>query len=328
MPLASEHIFVAHLSYLLPATCSDGHDVVHRFVLAPNVSTPLNDALGSWALLKEARAAKVASMANPPSPGRGSDAGYHLSNRGGYQSFPDVFDARALVAEGDSDEARGRQHARLLHIIASRAIDELNGRTKPGKLQSATAWLNVNRPRCFNVLHTHPQKRWSAVYYVASGEPAPTRRETAAPSSAAVRTSGCAEDAVAGHLVFRCGSTLRRPSDDESKAAAAAAHSPAHDSHHTYFAVPPIPGTLCLFPGSMPHCVMSAADTGTGTGAMDPSTSSRISIAINFRDAAPDSEEWRRTSQDGTHVLSTQAWRASSGELRQEGYAGAAAVSA
>ena len=144
-------------------------------------------------------------------------------------------------------------------------------------LARTVAWLNVNRPSDLNFLHVHEAGRWSGVYFVAAGEaPAPT-----APPSA-------------GHLLFRGGP--RRGGDIEE------AETPAS---HTYFAVPPTPGTLWIFPGTVPHCVLPvrpgegqeerrAAQTGAAmpdgadASARPPAAGARMSIAVNFDDRAPD----------------------------------------
>ena len=285
----AQKLFLAHLTYRLP--CEDAshlHDTIHRFVLRFDHSTKLNEAVLKWALHKEAKAASLSALLDPPEPGRGSDAGYRLSNQGGFQSYPDIFDANPRVSEDDDDELAGREAARLLHMIASRAVNEIDGCGAPTKLRGAYGWLNVNRPGDYNSLHTHPKNRWSAVYYVDSGKPQlMTRREVANGSDDNDDVTVLSSD-IAGHLVFRGGSRT----------------SPTVRS---YLALPPVPGILCLFPGSIPHCVLdngpidpaqskwkakdrgidgqceSCADSCPGPSHSHP----RISIAMNFRDAAP-----------------------------------------
>jgi uncharacterized protein (TIGR02466 family) len=38
---------------------------------------------------------------------------------------------------------------------------------------SFAAWININRDGSYNVPHSHPDNSWSAVYYVATGQPDP-----------------------------------------------------------------------------------------------------------------------------------------------------------
>lgn len=281
----AQKLFTAHLAYRLP--CEDAphqHDSIHRLVVRFDIATKLNAALLKWALHKEAKAAKLAAQA---APHRGSDAAYQLSNRGGFQSYPDIFDANPNVSDDDVEELVGRSAARLLHGIASRAVDAINGCDAPAKLKGAYGWLNINRPGHFNVLHTHPKNRWSAVYYVDSGDPQlMTRRELTAVSDE--HDAACGSD-VASHLIFRGGSTNGQGS-------------------RSYLVLPPVPATLCLFPGSVPHCVMDSAlragpevrserggqaSAGRPEGAVDETGMEiqrgrhRVSIAMNFRDAAP-----------------------------------------
>lgn len=284
----AQKLFTAHLAYRLP--CEDvpyQYDAIHRLVVRFDIATKLNAALLKWALHKEAKAAKLATQAAPPQPGRGSDVGYQLSNRGGFQSYPDIFDPNPKVSDDDVEELVGRSAARLLHGIASRAVDAINGCDTPAKLKGAYGWLNINRPGHFNALHTHPKNRWSAVYYVDSGEPQlMTRRELTAASDK--HDAACGSD-VASHLIFRGGSTSGQGS-------------------RSYLALPPVPATLCLFPGSVPHCVMDSAlragpevrsergqvsarrradDAVDETGVDIQRGRHRVSIAMNFRDAAP-----------------------------------------
>ena len=80
---------------------------------------------------------------------------------------------------------------------------------------------------------------------------------------------------VGGHLLFRAGGV--------------------QGSTHSFLAVPPEPGTMWLFPGGLPHCVMPFVDSGEGhaggpgghPGDMPGDNGSRISVAINFEDATP-----------------------------------------
>ena len=57
-------------------------------------------------------------------------------------------------------------------------------------------------------------------------------------------------------------------------------------SSHSYFAVPPEAGTLWLFPGSIPHCVMGMVPARPGVDICAMAESGRwtprISVGINY----------------------------------------------
>ena len=309
MPLltwdGTTNIFSAHFKYQVPPCCDASReaDDIHCLVVEPRIAMPLNEALSSWALLKERRAAEAASLPTPPLPGKGSPAGYQLSNQGGYQSFPDVFDARPVISEGDAAEMTGRAHADVLHGIVSRAIDLINRSEMPSKRKHrAIAWVNVNRPGCTNRLHTHPVRRWSAVYYVANALALDAEHEATDEDSE-----------LAGHLIFRTGAA---PADSDHSSSAEQSHTRARPFHarfgtratasatHGYFAVPPSPGTLCVFPGSLPHCVLDMRANAKGGPDED---AIRISIAINFSDASPGDCPPHGATRGSASGISTQA---------------------
>ena len=110
----------------------------------------------------------------------------------------------------------------------------------------ADAWVNVNRGNDLNFTDIHEPGLWSGVYFVqASGY-------------------GAGALHLSGHLVFRGGRKPYKPT-----------------TSHTYMAVAPIPGTLWLFNGSIPHCVFSQAEA-CSTASANLQAPARISIAINF----------------------------------------------
>ena len=135
----------------------------------------------------------------------------------------------------------------------------------------ACAWLNVNKAADSNLMHVHHPDRFSAVYFVSHGGALLEGRRR-----------------PEGHLCFRGGarSSARRCRGS-----------------HTYFAVPPEPGTLWVFPGSMPHCVLPfgarSGDGGSqsagpcggkiqdGASSADDGLASRVSVAINLERACP-----------------------------------------
>lgn len=170
------------------------------------------------------------------------------SNAGGYQS--DAFMLDADSEPSDTSRAARQMHAvlRMVQEAASAAVGEIRGggatsqRTgaMSGRTQlaSAYAWVNVNRASDWNLIHIHEPTKLSAVYFVSPGGVSP-------------------KDSPDGHLIFRGGRATRAAS-------------------HSFLAVPPEPGTLYVFPGSLPHCVFPFEKK--------PTAHPRISVAINFCD--------------------------------------------
>ena len=88
--------------------------------------------------------------------------GVKVSNTGGWQSEPDLFDWR--------EREVGKLAAEL-----DRAIQQLVsfGQAAPVRLTIRRAgWANVNRAGHYNSLHNHPQQHLAAVYYVKASPPA------------------------------------------------------------------------------------------------------------------------------------------------------------
>lgn len=300
-------LFSSHKTFQLPRSDqSPGFDTVHHLVLAPDHSAKLNEGLKQFALVKE-RQAKAASRAGTspdecrngsgalPHPKNRSTAGVLISNEGGFQSYSDLFDyadlldqlgpheGRAAVrqttalelnewgrAEFDEASVRGRRHCHELHRVASAALDELgctpmanaaphslHPENPSHSLHRANAWLNVNRATDNNIMHMHNAQKWSATYYVAA--PPETSEK------------------LDGRLLFRSG-TKRRADGQPSPIS------------HSFMTVPPDPGSLWLFPGSVPHRVLGFTMAGGGRAqkvdqAERGMWAPRISIAINFIDA-------------------------------------------
>lgn len=91
------------------------------------------------------------------------EGGVSISNRGGWQSKPDLWGW-----EGPAFDAyRGWVHGAVLRMAALPA-----GETDLGRVDiayRAGAWANVNRPGSYNDAHIHPDCDWSVVYYVDCG---------------------------------------------------------------------------------------------------------------------------------------------------------------
>lgn len=295
-----------------------GVDTVHCFILRAALAAELNEALSVWALEKECLAdvalaewsAEEEHMALDGhermrawlDEGRALhyNAGVSNTNVGGYQSQGDVFDQDRDEAE-DELEADRLWGCRQLHRVVSAAMQELGpsmypatGDTPPpraGEHHGAVAWANVNRGKQFNTMHIHNIGLWSAVYFVADGQggaPDGGVSDSGAPDgggSCAGEEGGRADEEMKRHLIFRGGTQepSARPESEEgvvrSGEAAAASHS--------YLAVPPTPGSLWLFPGSVPHCVIHGSD-GLDVNDEDEEKldeAARISIAINYTEA-------------------------------------------
>lgn len=178
-----------------------------------------------------------------------SEAGIRKTNVGGFQSAHHLFEP--VVADANVE-------VRRLHMVVSAAITEVSdmehlyadaaSRPRAGEPHRAYAWLNCNRASDYNALHVHDRSRWSAVYFVSAGEYGPGGKP-------------------GGQLILRgggCGSTT-----------------------HSFLAVHPVPGTLWLFPGSVPHTVLGAAHELQGIERASRGKA-RVSVAVNFVDARVD----------------------------------------
>jgi hypothetical protein len=276
---AAQTMISTHTTYELPCenenegVPKDGHqqiDVVHRFTLQRRVAWPLNEKLVKLAKRKEQLALECEMRLVHIPPGRGSNAGVVKTNKGGYQSYHDLFENGSPKA---CAELRHLVSVALTEVVAqevdalghctSYAGDEACLRPALGELHEAYAWLNVNRGTNSNAVHQHDVERWSAVYFVCDGEPN-------APGFA------CPES---GHMIFRCG-PKNPPAQSPSPVDLAQVPS-LRPFSHSYMSVAPLPGSLWIFPGSVPHAVMQ---TVLPHGVTEPAEA-RISIGINFSDA-------------------------------------------
>lgn len=286
--------FIAHKTYVLPcdfgsiSTCGPGRtkqglsDVIHKFDLSQAMATPLNEQIRQASLRMEAAA-----------DGAVGEGGELKSNWGGYQSTTTLFEG--CEDDGEYQKLRG---FRRVHEIASMAMEVLGAggdgmaahshypdearRPRAGELHAAYGWLNVNRSSDLNYMHVHDPLRWSGVYFVDGG------------ASVHGGYGGC--------LLFRGG---RQPGGGMQPEDA--------DASHTFLAVPPTPGTLYLFPGSVPHAVLghvvhadpprdahgrsnhSVAAAAASARGVAPEPA-RISVAFNFSEAmAPKPKRWRPT---------------------------------
>lgn len=304
---AAVEIFASHTTFEMPRFGSDAVDVAHRFCLRDG-GARLNQGLKKYALHLERYARRsgaepehlISGVHMLPHPRDRSASGVHISNRGGFQSYPDLFDYFDLLdsvqASGQAgrlargqektpppvanfvlnewgraafgqDDLDGRRFCQELHRVAFAAIDDLQrargggagppeanaGQPGPVAIVShrANAWLNVNRADDVNLMHVHQQGRLSATYYVAG------------------KTS---EHSLDGRLVFRTGARKRHKGE-------------ASPASHAYMSVPPVPGTLWLFPGSVPHRVFGMSGASGQHDCTRGMWAPRISVALNFLDA-------------------------------------------
>jgi len=294
LSVAAQNTISTHTTYELPCEhenegIPEGDlqqvDVVHCFTLQRQVAWPLNERLVKLAESKEQLALECEMSRVHIPPGPASNAGVVKSNKGGYQSYHDLF-------EKGSPEAFNELHdlvsVALTEIVALE-LDALGHCTafageeaclypEMGELHKAYAWLNVNRGTDSNAVHQHDGERWSAVYFVSDGKPN-------APGFL------CPES---GHMIFRCGpKTLpaqppapidlgQLPTQTSSRVDLSQLPTLCPSSH-SYMSVAPLPGSLWIFPGSVPHAVMQ---TLLPHGVTEP-VQARISIGINFCDAMP-----------------------------------------
>jgi len=243
-------------------------DVVHRFTVQRRVALRLNERLTILAERKLQLATNCEMRLVHISPGPGSNAGVIKTNKGGYQSYHDLFEDSSPKA---CRELRDLVSVALSEIVAlevdttgqssSYPGDEACLQPELGKLHASYAWLNVNRSSDWNSVHQHDVERWSAVYFVSDGEPN-------APGFP------CPES---GHMIFRCGP---KPLPAQLQGGIDTTASSSGVCSHSFMTVAPLPGSMWIFPGSVPHAVMH---TVLPSGVNEPAP--RISIGINFQDA-------------------------------------------
>lgn len=276
---AAQNTISTHTTYELPCEYENEGipigdlqqvDVVHRFTLQRRVAAPLNERLVKLAEKKEQLAlACEMSFAHIP-PGPGSYAGVVKTNKGGYQSYHDLFEDGSPKA---CNELRHIVSVALTEIVeleldtlghgTSYADGEACLRPALGELHKAYAWVNVNRGADKNAVHQHDVDRWSAVYFVSDGEPN-------APGFPWPES---------GHMIFRCGP--KQPPVQPQGSVDLEQLPTLCPFSHSYMSVAPLPGSLWIFPGSVPHAVMQ---TVLPHGVTNP-VQARISIGINFCDA-------------------------------------------
>lgn len=264
---ASPQTFLSHWRQLVPkertelerlGSASRAH-IVHGFHVQRCISDPLNAQLVELATAMEHAAAKQQFGDGP--------FGAHKSARGGFQSAPMLFQ-HSEVPDCDEEDVARPQLPPALHAVASAALNEIVAgeslASTHAQRHAGVAWLNVNRGSACNTTHVHNRDRWSCVYFVSAG------------GATDVDQLGCGHGTASttGHLILRGGCQ-------------------GSGATHTYLAIPPVPGTLWLFSGSIPHCVFPGA-VHAGHQQPNPSANrhnsleldkargARISVAMNF----------------------------------------------
>ena len=305
VPLDSDEYFATHTVYQVPV---DGElhvrpgqalgsgeplvDIVHRFALKRRTGAPLSDRLTAWAMHKERLGKEAEGRLGITPAGKGSDAGVQKTNVGGFQSFHDLF----VEDEDDSDDepadgepewlSRSKADCLLVHRMVSAAVDEAGCDSYPGEVAAHApppgalhaCYAWLNVNRSADSNFMHThQVDLWSAVYYVS-EGEPNAPGFPSPHG--------------GHMVFRAGPRAEPEGG-------------------------PTPGTLWLFPGSMPHLVMRRT---LPPGAAEPDTP-RVSIGVNFDSATPPlPAPWRRP---GALAADLAAGRTRAPPARRDGEAGA-----
>ncbi len=98
---------------------------------------------------------------------REKDGGVSVSNRGGWQSSPTLWNWETPEIE----TFKGWVHNCMLRMAALSTQETDLGNVDIEYI--AGAWANVNHHGHYNDGHVHPDCDWSCVYYAQSGEPEP-----------------------------------------------------------------------------------------------------------------------------------------------------------
>lgn len=241
----SDTWFTEHTIYTLP---DRSKSAVHRFSLNP-----------SDARTKRMHG-RIAAEAKWLAPWL-SFGGVTRSNAGGFHSNEQAF--RAGVG-------RGAWYKTLHEEVFLPALRTLDGGAEPAtvRYEDSTSvepriggWLNASGVHDFNYLHSHgADVAWSLVYYVQSGQPAPSIVSSiAAPPYSSYSDSSSTPSAAppehdAGSLLLKvrrevCGVDANGDGGGDGGGGDDA-------SIPCYFAIHPVEGELWAIPGDMHHCVM------------------------------------------------------------------------
>jgi uncharacterized protein (TIGR02466 family) len=95
------------------------------------------------------------------------DPGVTQSNVGGWHSTADLWDWPNSEVRDLCDWVKRAAEEMTASVMPVQPGDEIRAEPYGG------AWANVLRDGGYNKVHNHPGSVWSAVYYVASGDPYP-----------------------------------------------------------------------------------------------------------------------------------------------------------
>ena len=98
---------------------------------------------------------------------RQTDQGVGVSNYGGWQSTPDLWEWPSQEVA----EYRRYVHDAILRIAALSTEEE--DLSKVDVTYKAGSWANMNTDGDYNARHIHPDCDWAVVYYVETGHPDP-----------------------------------------------------------------------------------------------------------------------------------------------------------
>jgi Putative 2OG-Fe(II) oxygenase len=119
-------------------------------------------------------------------------------------------------------------------------------------------WVNISRHGSWNRLHTHEGSAWSGVYYV--------------------QNPALHDDSYSGRLVLKptthpLEDTYQLSTREKTRLRPRVGCDLPQIDETAYLDIPPVPGSLILFPGWLHHCVLPSS--------MEERKGPRISIAFN-----------------------------------------------
>lgn len=255
VPAAAASVFASHLRLPLPDNPPGVGTVsgVHRFTLDAELAASLNESLHDAAVRR-----------------RHEGQGVGISNVNGFHTEEELFHPEGTQPAGTVEGGPALWYARLQDILvealrlAHQCADDGTSAASPDAADMLiSGWLNVSGRGAFNTLHEHGECAVSAVYFVDDGQCQAEGGDEGGCGDHCGAGSGAQGGAQGGDLLLR--TQLR-----------------AFTHEYGFLAVAPLPGTLVLFPGYMPHAVLPRRQA-TDEAAMDGAASLRISVACNMQ---------------------------------------------
>ena len=227
-------------------------------MLSLQISEDVNVVFGTPVLRREVPKSEIANaqLATRIRDVRDAAPGVVLSNRGGWQSAPDLWTWQGFGFDWFRDAVDDA--VRRMAALTSQETDL----TKVDVRYEAAAWANVNTRGHYNTKHIHPGMHWSIVYYVTGASPAGASPAGASPAGADTAGADAADPGVeeSGRLELF-----------DPRPLALTARQPAFGFGRG-LSIEPKPGTLVMFPAWIEHFVHPFFGAGE-----------RISIAVNVR---------------------------------------------